>query len=251
MTAVSVFRSRSTVRILRLWTNARVSLQSGFLWRQVPNLITTSRLILAVVFFACLSWYQYEGRGHSALLTWAFVVGLVAITTDYLDGYLARKWKAESRFGRVVDPFVDKILVLGSFIFFGGKNFIIPEQWIGGKQFVAHTITGITPTMTVVILGRELLVTSLRGLMESTGISFGAEFAGKIKMVMQSATILVIVAYVYFLGVIGKHWPQWHDGYMTYATAFRDLMIWLTLAVTIWSAWGYLRRSVALMRVTT
>ncbi|MDB5328769.1 MAG: pgsA, partial [Phycisphaerales bacterium] len=158
------------------------------MWRQVPNLITTSRLVLAVVFFACLSWYQYEGRGHSTLLSWAFLVGLVAISTDFLDGYLARKWKVESRFGRVVDPFVDKILVLGSFIFFGGKNFIIADEFLGGQIRVAHTITGITPAMTVIILGRELLVTSLRGLMESTGLSFGADRAGKIKMVLQSTT---------------------------------------------------------------
>lgn len=204
--------------------------------------------MLAVIFFACLSWYQYEGRGHSTLLTSAFIVGAVAIGTDFLDGYLARKWKVESRFGRVVDPFVDKILVLGSFIFFGGKNFIIPDEILGGTIRVAHTITGITPAMTVIILGRELLVTSLRGLMESTGLSFGADRAGKIKMVLQSATILVIVAYVYALGVVSIHRPEWRAGYLHWATLFRDGMIWLTLAVTLWSAWGYLRRSVSLMR---
>ena len=206
--------------------------------------------MLAVVFFALLSWYQYEGRGHSMLLSAAFVVGLVAITTDYLDGYLARKWKAESRFGRVVDPFVDKILVLGSFIFFGGKNFIIPGEAINGQHGVAHTITGITPAMTVIILGRELLVTSLRGLMESTGVSFGADKSGKIKMVLQSVCILVIVAYVYFVGVIGSHHPAWGGRIIPRVTLFRDVLIWLTLAVTIWSAWGYLRRSVSLMRQT-
>ncbi|HEX8325469.1 MAG TPA: CDP-alcohol phosphatidyltransferase family protein [Tepidisphaeraceae bacterium] len=221
------------------------------MWRQVPNLITTSRLLLAVVFFACLSWYQYEGRGHSALLTWAFVVGLIAISTDFLDGWLARKWKVESRFGRVVDPFVDKILVLGSFIFFGGKNFIIPDEIVNGHVNVAHTITGITPAMTVIILGRELLVTSLRGLMESSGVSFGADLAGKIKMVLQSVTILVIVAYVYFLGVVSEQHPAWRAGYVTWATIFRNGMIWLTLLVTVWSAWGYLRRSVSLLRATT
>ena len=222
------------------------------LWRQVPNLITTSRLVLAVIFFACLSWYQYEGRGHSTLLSWAFFVGLVAISTDFLDGYLARKWKVESRFGRVVDPFVDKILVLGSFIFFGGKNFIIPNEiFLAGQHGVAHTITGVTPAMTVIILGRELLVTSLRGLMESTGLSFGADRSGKIKMVLQSTTILVIVAYIYFLGVVSNHWPDSRAGYLHWATLFRDFMIWLTLVVTLWSAWGYLRRSVALMRATT
>jgi len=43
------------------------------------------------------------------------------LVTDFLDGYLARRWKVEGAFGRVVDPFVDKVLVLGSFIFFAGK----------------------------------------------------------------------------------------------------------------------------------
>lgn len=227
------------------------ALQSPRLWRQVPNLITTARLVLAVVFFACLSWYQYEGRGHSTLLSWAFVVGLVAISTDFLDGWLARKWKVESRFGRVVDPFVDKILVLGSFIFFGGKNFIIPDEIVNGQIRVAHTITGITPAMTVIILGRELLVTSLRGMMESAGVSFGADRAGKIKMILQSVTILVIVAYVYFLNVVVQSLPAWRAGYLTWATLLRDVMIWLTLLVTLWSAWGYLRRSVSLLRATT
>jgi len=216
-------------------------------WRQVPNLITTSRLILSIVFFTLLSWYQYEGRGHSTLLTWAFFICLVAITTDFIDGYLARRWKVESRFGRVVDPFVDKILVLGSFVFFAGKNFIIPSP-IEGHAWVVHTITGVTPAMVVVILGRELLVTSLRGLMESMKVQFGAEFAGKIKMVLQSVTILVIVAYVYFLGVVLQHRPEWREAYLTYATAFRDLLIWVTLIATVWSAVGYVRRSVELMR---
>ena len=97
-------------------------------YRQIPNLITTARLVLSIVFFSLLSWYQYEGRGHSTLLTWAFFICLIAIFTDYIDGYLARRWKVESGFGRVVDPFVDKILVLGSFVFFAGKNFIIPDS---------------------------------------------------------------------------------------------------------------------------
>jgi hypothetical protein len=56
------------------------------------------------------------------------------------------------------------------------------------------------------------------------------------------------VAYVYFLGVIIQNHPDMKAGYLQWATLFRDVMIWLTLAVTIWSAWGYLRRSVKLMR---
>ncbi|MBC7783173.1 MAG: CDP-alcohol phosphatidyltransferase family protein [Burkholderiales bacterium] len=216
-------------------------------YRQIPNLITTARLILAVVFFVILSWYQFEGRGHSTLLTLGFFICLVAVSTDYLDGYLARKWNVESGFGRVVDPFVDKILVLGSFIFFAGKNFIISEA-ADPHPYVVRTITGITPAMVVVILGRELLVTSLRGLAEKSGVSFGADKWGKLKMVMQSITILVIVAFVYFLGVVQKHFEGALVSYRFWAEWFRDIMIWLTLIITVISAWGYLSRSIQLMR---
>ena len=52
----------------------------------------------------------------------------VALFTDFLDGYLARRWKVEGAFGRVVDPFVDKVLVLGSFILFAGKKFHHPRS---------------------------------------------------------------------------------------------------------------------------
>ncbi len=217
--------------------------------RQIPNLITTARLVLAIVFFTILSWYQYGGRGHSTLLTLGFFICLIAITTDWLDGYLARKWKVESGFGRVVDPFVDKILVLGSFIFFAGKNFIISDPSIP-QPYVVKTITGVAPWMVVIILGRELLVTSIRGLAEKAGLRFGADKWGKLKMVLQSVTILVIITYVYFHEVVHQHFPAAMGGYDRWAGLFRDVMIWVTLVVTVGSAWGYLKRSVQLMRPT-
>jgi CDP-diacylglycerol--glycerol-3-phosphate 3-phosphatidyltransferase len=217
-------------------------------YRQIPNLITTARLVLSVVFFALLSWYQYEGRGHSALLTWAFFICLIAILTDYVDGYLARRWKVESGFGRVVDPFVDKILVLGSFVFFAGKNFIIPVEDGAVHAEVVYTITGITPAMVVVILGRELLVTSLRGLLEANGVALGADRWGKYKMALQSVTILAILLYLYMLGLVQKHDPAALPGYRRWAEGVRDVLIWLTLLVTVASAYGYLRRGVETMR---
>src|SRR5690349_17011005 len=136
--------------------------------RHVPNLITGSRLVLAAAFFTLLSFYQYEGWGNpELLLSVAFVIYVVALVSDYLDGYLARKWKVEGAFGRVVDPFADKILVLGTFIFFAGKNFIIPDPaHTKTGEIVFQTISGVAPWMVVVLLARELLVTSLRGLAE-------------------------------------------------------------------------------------
>src|SRR6476469_8304809 len=117
------------------------------MFRHVPNLLTGSRLVLALVFFCMLAYYQYEGRGDPWFLNTAFVIYLIALITDFLDGFLARRWKVEGVFGRVVDPFVDKILVLGSFAFFAGKNFIIPETALhgGAPGMVVRTLTGVAP----------------------------------------------------------------------------------------------------------
>src|SRR5215218_4918718 len=124
------------------------------MFRHVPNALTGSRLLLAAVFFVMLGYYQYEGRGDPRLLNAAFVIYCVALFTDFLDGYLARRWRVEGAFGRVVDPFVDKILVLGSFIFFAGKNFIIPETVHPGldQPMVVKTLTGVAPGIVVILL---------------------------------------------------------------------------------------------------
>jgi phosphatidylglycerophosphate synthase len=134
--------------------------------------------------------------------------------------------------------------VLGSFVFFAGKNFIIPETGPGGATslHVVRTITGVAPGTVVVILARELLVTSLRALGEGGGQNFGAAFSGKLKMVFQSVTILVIIVYVNYLG-----WLREHD-VEHFARALRDLCIWATLAVTVFSGLLYVRRGVAAYR---
>ena len=218
------------------------------MFRHVPNALTGGRLLLAVVFFALLSWYQYEGRGDRYLLNIAFIVYVVALATDFLDGYLARRWKVEGAFGRVVDPLVDKVLVLGSFIFFAGKNFIRPETvhnvvaGVPDPQMVGRTITGVVPAMVVIILTRELLVTSLRGSSEGSGRNFGAAFSGKLKMVFQSLTILVILVYVNYFDDLRRHELE------TVARVFRDLCIWGTVAITVVSGFLYVQRAMDMYR---
>lgn len=216
------------------------------MWRQVPNLLTTGRLVLACVFFTLLSWYQYEGRGDPTLLNVAFAVYAVALFTDWLDGYLARRWQSESRFGRIVDPFVDKVLVLGAFIFFAGKNFIIPAHDAPSPAgpFVVRTITGVAPAMVVAMLARELLVTSFRGASEGGGQNFGAMLSGKLKMTLQSLTILVILVYVNYRGLLLQH------GWEPRAAIARDVFIWLTLGVTVLSGLLYVRKAAPLLRAT-
>ena len=212
------------------------------MFQHVPNLITGSRLVLAAAFFVLLGLYQYEGRGHPSLLIAAFVIFVAALVSDYLDGYLARKWKVEGAFGRVVDPFADKILVLGSFIFFAGKNFIIPDAAFPSSHNLVKTITGVAPGMVIVLLARELLVTSLRGISEAAGQNFGAVWAGKFKMAFQSGTILAILIYVTF-----RPWLLDH-GYELIARILRDIGIWGTMIITVYSGISYITRAVSLFR---
>jgi len=211
-------------------------------FQHIPNALTGLRLILAGVFFSMLAYYQYEGRGDPWFLNEAFVIYVVALVTDFLDGYLARKWKVEGAFGRVVDPFVDKVLVLGSFIFFAGKNFIIPETAHPGmaSPMVVRTRTGVAPGIVVILLARELLVTSLRGSSESEGHNFGAAFSGKLKMVFQSVTILVILVYVNYFSRLRE------GGYEPTARTVRDVLIWGTVVITVLSGLLYVRRAMIL-----
>ena len=214
------------------------------MFRHIPNALTVLRLLLAIVFFTLLAFYQYEGRGDRALLYVALVIYVAALVTDFLDGYLARRWKVEGAFGRVVDPLVDKVLVLGSFAFFAGKNFIIPEfdpAQIGDPTFKVFTITGVAPAMVVVMLTRELLVTGLRGISESGGQSFGAVWTGKVKMAVQSVAILIILLYVNFFPKLGGNW-------LFAARIFRDIAIWTTIAITVYSGLVYIQKAISLYR---
>ncbi len=193
------------------------------MYRHIPNLITLSRLVLTAVFFVLLNLHPPEM--FIAHMWLAFVCFLVAAVTDILDGYLARKWKVESAFGRVVDPFVDKILICGAFIFFSSNDFIN-----AGLTKDPHA-TGVYPWMAVVLIAREFLITSIRGLAESRGIDFRADWAGKIKMITQSFAISAVLVDLAVSGSIG--WIR----------IVRDISIWTTVVVTVLSATTYIIRS--------
>ena len=110
---------------------------------------------------------------------------------------------------------------------------------------VVKTITGIAPAMVVLMLGRELLVTSLRGICESSGQNFGANLSGKLKMIIQSVTILVILIYVNY-----HVWLKQH-GYETWTRnfeLFRNITIWLTIVITVWSGLIYIQRAIEMFK---
>jgi len=177
-----------------------------------PNLICLTRLVLAFVVFAMIQ-----------LTDWwiaTTVIFVIAVATDALDGYLARKYNQVTVFGRILDPMVDKIIICGSFIFL---------QQIAGS--------GINAWITLTIVVRELYITSLRGFFEQEGIDFSAKMSGKLKMVLQSAAIPASM-----LSLL----PSLADS-ATFLL-IRDGLIWATVAITIYSGIEYTFRGVKLYR---
>lgn len=184
-------------------------------WLNAPNMITLSRLVLSVVLFVLISVWQADSCGIVA-----GILFVVAVTTDALDGYLARKYKLITQFGRIVDPFADKVIVLGTYIFLVEKS----------------TLSGVTAVMVVTVLARELLVTGLRSFLEQHGQDFSASWSGKLKMVLQSVALSVSL---FTLSPVMR---------IDWLLLVRDVLLWLAVAMTVYSGWIYVRRAIQILR---
>lgn len=212
--------------------------------RSVPNLLTGLRLVLATVFVVLLSFYRH-GQSPEFVPLLAAVLFAVAAGTDALDGILARRWDAISVFGRVMDPFADKILVMGAFIVLAGPGFsaagvALPGTSVAVTDSHAAHVSGVSPWMAVVILARELLVTSLRGMVEARGESFAATFTGKLKMVVQSvgAPLILLLVWMHAVDPNGNDW----------AVGANRLAAWAVVLVTVWSTVPYTTRAVRIIK---
>jgi len=205
--------------------------------RDVPNALTVLRLLLTGVFVVVLSFYSH---GHSAggLALLAAILFTVAAVTDALDGYLARRWDAVSVFGRVMDPLADKVLVLGAFILLAGPGFA--SVMLDGSRV---QVSGVAPWMAVVILARELLITSLRGMVESRGVSFAATWSGKAKMIAQSVVLPVILVLVWM------HSREPDDA--AWAPRVCAALALATTLLTAGSAIPYITRAMQVLRAPT
>ncbi len=179
----------------------------------LPNLITTSRLLLAFGLFAMIS------AGGMWLESAALFI--FAASTDALDGYFARRNKQITVLGRILDPFVDKVIVCGTFIA------LLEHQ---GQQD-----SGIRAWMVIIIVGREMFVSSLRGILEQQGKDFSASWSGKLKMILQcvgiSVSLFALSPQVSFVGL----------------EQLRDAVLWIAVIATLWSGAVYVTRGFSLL----
>lgn len=202
-----------------------------------PNRITLVRFIGSLVLFGILHfhgmWQDEEALasreleaftagvrgeigGYLAVSFWLFIV---IACTDFLDGWLARRGNSVTAFGRIADPFVDKVLVLGAMVFLAVMEWSRPwfPAWI-----------------VVVVLAREFLVTGIRGYIESLGMQFPADWFGKIKMIVQCVAIAAV------LGLFAFNWPAWAREALN---VIGHVFVWGTLVTTVGSGASYVLKT--------
>ncbi len=185
----------------------------------LPNAITLSRFVLALVLFALIS---FDGYWQTAA-----IVFVIAAMTDFLDGYLARKYGQVTVLGRILDPFVDKIIICGSFIF-----------------LMAWPKSGVTAWVTFAIIAREMFITQLRAFMEQRGTDFSAKWSGKIKMGFQCLAVPLCL-----LSLSPEFLANWSSVISELQLIqFRDLSIWATVAITVYSGVEYSWRAFHILR---
>src|ERR1700736_307773 len=176
------------------------------------NRLTLSRLLLTVLFVAALSSSWAYAR------TSALIIFLIAGLTDFIDGEIARRYGSITNFGKLMDPLVDKIMMAAAFIS------LVPLKAVPAWAATA-------------VVARDFLITGLRLMASAKGRVLPAERLGKQKTSWQVITVifflcLLAVAELRYANERSTWWfCAWHDA--------GPVLVWITVALTIYSGLGY------------
>ena len=144
-------------------------------------------------------------------------VFLAASATDALDGYIARKRKEITNMGKLLDPLADKLLVAAALI--------------------SLVETGQIPSwIAVTIIGREFLVTGLRGLAAADGMIIAASNLSKVKTITQITALIILLLEDYFVGFLGFSPGEW--------------VLYIALAFTVYTGFDYMIKTFTRIRMT-
>jgi len=177
----------------------------------LPNALTLGRIAAVPVFVLML--YFLDGT----IARWAaFAIFAIASFTDWLDGHLARTWEQQSRFGAMLDPIADKLLVAAALM-----------------MLVAdHTIAGVHVFAALIILSREVLVSGLREFLATLNVKVAVSAAAKCKTAIQMIAIGLLIA-----GPAAA-------GSMPWLTQAGVCLLWIAALLTLWTGSDYFRAAI-------
>lgn len=156
----------------------------------------------------------------------ALVLFCVASFTDFLDGYVARKYNQVTDFGKFVDPLADKLLVASALILF------VEQKAMAGW-------------MVCVILARELIITSLRVVAANKGVVMAATWTGKVKTCVQIGGIIIIYLHYIIFGAVADGESALYSIFAVRTEGDPVLIVvgWVVTLVTIYSGYDYLKKN--------
>ncbi len=180
------------------------------MFSNIPILLTWLRIVLipvfVVVYYLPDAWLGPVAKNWTAMTVFA-----VAAFTDWLDGYLARRWGEVSAFGAFLDPVADKLMVAAA---------LIVLVWIGRAEAY----------LAIIIIGREIAISALREWMAQLGQtkSVAVALIGKVKSVAQMTAIIALLL-----------WEDVIPGVST--PLLGELALWVAAILTLWSMFHYLK----------
>ena len=184
--------------------------------KHIPNFLTIIRILLVPVFAILMT------SGIKNAYTYSLLILLIACFTDYLDGKLARKFNAVSKFGLFMDPLADKLLVLATFIIFLQID-------------ILSNI--VLPWMVILIFLRDFFVTILRSFMKKYDISMVTSNISKFKTSLQMVMIILLLILLIFESTLMAN---------NVFLALKTFMILLTL-FTVYTGIDYYRKNIYLL----
>lgn len=200
----------------------------------VPNILTLMRLIAAPAVPLMFLYFSRPFADWAALALF-----LIAAVTDWLDGYLARSWQQESRFGAAMDPIADKAMVVIAIVVITGYSGMNP--WL------------ILPA--AVILFREVFVSGLREFLGANAKLLKVTRLAKWKTTLQMVAIAVL-----FLGTglayvehgkpptVGEGRLPWSDSWSDLANQAGLALIWIAAILTGWTGWDYFAKALPYLK---
>lgn len=194
----------------------------------IPNILTGLRLAAGVVMFLMLAGATpgamdtiLSPEVQANFSVWAFAIFVVAASTDWVDGFLARRWRATTRWGAILDPIADKILVTGAIL----------------GVIASGSLPGIAVPCGL-ILFREFAVSALRETMAGKvklPVTLLAKWKTTLQMVALGALQLSLLWDEFGLVTEDGSIPGWQTGFETFAI----LLIWAAAVITLWTGWQY------------
>lgn len=200
----------------------------------LPNILTFLRLCAAPAVPLMFLYFQRPWADWAALTLF-----LLAAITDWFDGYLARAWKQESRFGAAMDPIADKAMVVIALVVITGYSGMNP--WL------------ILPV--TIILFREVFVSGLREFLGDKSRKLAVTNLAKWKTTLQMVAIAVL-----FLGTglsyvaqgqsprVGETGIIWSASLDAVATHLGLILIWIAAGLTAWTGWDYFIKALPYLR---